>query len=252
MAKFSGSTVTPGQVSEGQQELIATAPVQQLQERTPQAQPANLKEFLDTPSELPPGEVAPEDITAGVEAGLAVEEQAASERVPTLRERGQDTSTVHRWQPRVVTPVSPVASTVDGGLKTRATQMAQAFSGPDAIHKLHVTPTRSLAVVRGEVEGDIAEIESAAKPGSLTAALHRSGAVATQYEGDKPVSNVDPLMLSVGSAVTENMFAQSAFGDTEEEIVDIDPTSKAPTVSKGRAGAFLSIECVPHLFEGIT
>ena len=67
----------------------------------------------------------------------------------------------------------------------------------------------------------------------MTAALNRSGAVNSYQNPDRSWTNeIDPLALQIGSAVTENMFAQSSFGDTQEGITPIDPETPNPTVSK--------------------
>ena len=234
MAKFSGSVVQPGQVSEAQQEVIATAPVKQLEERTPQATDMSFEEFLASEPELPPGEVTPEAIEAGTAAGIAAEEQVASERIPTLRERGADTTTVHKWDPKMANSV-PRA---DGGLKARALGMSEIFGGPEAINTLSITPTPEArpAALAGE-SAAVAQITA----GTLTAALNRSGAVnTTQDPATRSFTNaIDPLMLQVGSAVTENMLAGATFGDTAEGVQEIDPSAQTPTISKAQNNAQL-------------
>ena len=241
MAKFAGTSVTPGQATQLDQ-AAAALPQQQLEQATPQASSGS--SLFDKVAEA-----SVEDVAAGVQAGAEAEigrqEQLERERVPTIAERAADTQTVHKWDPTADYYDLPAAPKTDGGLKARAGKMATIFSGPEAMAKLSITPSTDARAAA--LEGDtatVAAVEAENQAGSLTAALNRSGAVTTTQD---PVSRqftntIDPVMLQVGSAVTENMFSDASFGDTDADIQDIDPDQPTPTITKAQGNAQLGQE----------
>ena len=242
MAKVSGTSVQPGQATELEQQTIAL-PAQRIQEEVPQASPAGGSIIGRVATNLSSPEVQAA-VQEGTEAALTEQQQIESERIPSLAERGQDTQTVHKWEPRgqIANPATPHT---DGGLRDRARKMARDFGTTAGIASLNVTPTT--AARPAALEGDTAEvarIEGEALEGSLTAALNRSGAVTTTQD---PVSRkftnaIDPVMLNVGSVVTENMLSDAAFGEADPEVTPIDPDSPAPTVSKAQNNTALGKE----------
>ena len=242
MAKVSGTSVQPGQATELEQQTIAL-PAQRIQEEVPQASPAGGSIIGQVATNLSTPEVQAA-VQEGTEAVLTEQQQIESERVPTLHERAEDTQTVHKWWPKG-DPNPPAQPHVDGGLRSRAGQMARDFGTTNGIATLKVTP--SVAARPAALEGDtatVADIEGEAYLGSLTAALNRSGAVTTTQD---PVSRsftnkIDPVMLQVGSVVTENMLAEAALGETDSSIEPIDPNVKAATVSKAQNNTALGKE----------
>ena len=238
MAKVSGSTVQAGQQDAVTQERIAAGPVGDLQQAVPQAAPTSFDELLagDVPApELPEGELPTDAVGAGVEAGLAAQQDVEKQRVPTIHERAADTS-VHTWTPKVAESQASKPRT-DGGLKARATNLASLFSGEGAT-RLGLTPSpgESRAALRAGDTAGVAEIEAKQQPGSLIAAFNRSGSVQSSQdpETNEWTNIIDPMMLAVGSAVTENMLADAAFGETDADIEAIDPENPAPTISKAQ------------------
>ena len=246
MAKVSGSTVQAGQQDAVTQERIAAGPVGDLQKAVPQAAPTSFDDLIEgkaPPPELPEGELPADAVGAGIEAGLAREQDIADQRVPTLNERAVDT-TINTWTPKAAA-AQAAKPTSDGGLMTRATTMSNLFSGK-GLTKLGLTPSTGPsreAALAGDTAA-VAQIEGEQSPGSLTAAFNRSGAVTSSKDPEtgKWTNSIDPMMLAIGSAVTENMISESAFGDTEADVQDIDPESPAATISKARGNRQLGTE----------
>ena len=203
----------PGQLSEAEAQVVAGAPTAELKERVPQA------EGFDSLLQ----EASLEDVTAGIEAGaqqeIAHQQQLERDRVPTLHERAQDTETVHEWD----TPVIAARKLKEGkipparpdlGLKKRSEHMASMFSAPDSLAALSVTPTKGREHL-GIDHTAVAEAQAEHSPGSLVAAMHRMNAVSSVQDPEtRSFSNtIDPMFLSVLSAVTENSMAEMAFGE---------------------------------------
>ena len=235
MAKFSGPSVTPGQPGSIQ------LPTEQIGEQIPTTQPQQTGTFIDDVAAAASLEDVQAGIQAGAEAEIETAQQQERERVPTLKERQGDTTTVHRWDP-MKQPATPRS---DGGMAARATNMVGMFGGGDPSVSLGITPVGQesrAAALAGDTSA-VADIAAEGTPGSLTAALNRSGAVTTSQRADNTWANkVDDTMLMVGSVVTERMFSDAAFGDTEGDIRDIDPESQAPTISKAQGNAALGQE----------
>ena len=232
MAKFSGPSVTPGQPGNI---VLPTDPAQG-QVPTPQGTGTFIDDLADAPVE---------DIQAGIQAGAEAEivqqQQLEQERIPTLKERQSDTETIHKWGP--TSP--PAAPSTDGGMSERAIGMAGKFGGASPLTTMGITPptTEARTAAKAGDTAQVATIASANKPGSLVAAFNRIGGVNSNQRTDGTWSNeIDPALIMTGSVVTEKMFAESAFGDTEGDIQDIDPESQAPTISKGQGNAALGQE----------
>ena len=271
MAKVSASQATPGQVSDLRQQAILQQPVDQVQEAVPQATPEGESKFdalmkgsvgqaaaTLTPEEAAIAtDIAADDETrqviqdvqaqtqAGAEAAIDVAAQQERERVASLSERAQQPlNETQKWDPRTINANNAKPST-DGGLKRRAQTMAALFSQGD---KLGITPasaasrailTGRASVIPGQTQGEaVAAYEAEVQGGSLIAAMNRSGAVQSSQDPETRswTNKVDPLFLQVGSAVTENMLSEAAFGDTDQDLQDyvIDPNNPAPTVDKAK------------------
>ena len=226
MAKFAGPSVTPGQPGSIQ------LPTQQIGEQIPTTQPAPSQTgtFIDDIG------AAPEPVE-GSEAA-ALEEQVERERIPDIETRMADKETVQKWTPQA----SPTIPESDGGIESRAVGMVSAFGGVDPATTLGLTPptpeTRALA--KEGFTSAVATQAAERTPGSLVAALNRSGAVTSTQRADNTWSNkVDDRMLMVGSVVTENMLADSAFGTPEEGAVILDPEARTAPVAKAKGNAAL-------------
>ena len=244
MAKFSGSQAAPGQRSDLDVQSVIQTPAQQVAEQTPQSAPAAGGAFerrLAQSLEHAPAETAAatvgESVAAGLEAGLQAEAQIESERVPTISERAADTSPT-----QFTTPFSKEdknTGNANGGLWNRSGAMVEAFNS-GAIN-FGLTPTTTEG--RGIAETDtasLADLEAEAQTGSLRAAFNRSGAIQYGRNPDRSWKvDINPLMLHIGSAVTENMMAEASFGDTDKDIEDIDPSQPSPTVVKAKNNAAL-------------
>ena len=207
MAKFSGASVKAGQTDALTQEAAAAGPVQQLQDRVPQAsEPQSFAELMEETPEATPEEIA-------------VQEQVESERIPTEPERKVDESP--KDFPIVTKPKLP---TVDGGLEDRASNMAQRYTSESPLKLSPRTPLTK-AVARGtEVDPGPealaqAEAEAVKNPGSLLAAFNRTGGVQNSFneETRSYETTIDPILLSIGSAVVENFFAGDAYESIDPE-----------------------------------
>ena len=235
MAKFTGSTVQPGQVND-----LAGSPVAKIQEEVPQASPSIFEDMINEETAVNNIDQTTTDaIGEGIEAGIATQAQVESERVPTLRERATDAPKFNKWQ--INRPDSG-----DGGLEARAQQVkkefhdrtrnvADKYSGTGEA-KLNITPTtketRELALL-----GDhsaVAVQEAEINPGSLISAVNRSGAVTTTQDPESRsfTNEVDPQFLIVGAAVTEDVIADLAFGES-----DVEPGQVLPDDTKQSAFA---------------
>ena len=225
MGKFAGPSIKPGQPTD------VVLPTEQIQERVPQQEPTPPPQrgtFLDDLVAAPVGDIQ-EGIQAGVEAELAQQEQIESERIPSIAERAA-APVQEAWVPKIEN--RPSIPEPDGGYRKRANAMATLFGGPKPQATLSITPKAESRAAVGDPQA-VADVEAQIQQGSLTAALNRSGAVNSYQNPDRTWTNeIDPLALQIGSAVTENMFAQSSFGDTQEGITPIDPETPNPTVSK--------------------
>ena len=229
MAKFSGPSVTPGQPGNI---VLPTDPAQG-QVPTPQGTDTFIDDLADAPVE---------DIQAGIQAGAEAEivqqQQLERERIPTLKERAGDTDTVHKWDPTAATATPET----DGGMKSRANKLADEFGGMSPNTTLGITPVgpEARTAAKAGDTAQVATLAAAQTPGSLTAAFNRIGGVTSDQSAEGTWSNqIDPMLLMAGSVVTEKMFADAAFGDTEGDIQDIDPESQAPTISKAQGNAAL-------------
>lgn len=227
--------VQPGQVSEAEAEVIAGAPTAELKERVPQAQ--GLDSLLQ--------EASVEDVSAGIEAGVQEELQRETERVPTLHERAADTTTVHEWTAPAQAAMNVKQGKVppksaDGGLKRRAATMAETFSSPNSLASLAITPTTVGRPHIGDPQA-LAQAEAEVNPGSLIAALNRSGAVTTEQNPETRSfeNTIDPMYLNVLSAVTENTMADLAFGEGETVEGIQQEEGDLPQVSKAQGNANL-------------
>ena len=243
MAKFSGASVKAGQTDALTQEAAAAGPVQQLQERVPQASdPTSFAELMD------PGAVDTttqvEDIAEGTVAAAEETAQIESERIPPPRERIQDT-TPRKWE--ITTPKD--APTADGGLFNRARAMAETFSN-DVPVLLSPRAPLAKAVARGQAtplsESAVAEAEAdfSTQEGSVHAAFNRSGALTSTFNEQTRSyeTSLDPRFLSVGSAVVENFMSGDAFTPIDPETgheaegAAIDPGEVGPiTRAQGNA-----------------
>ena len=109
MAKVGISTVQPGQATEVEQS-VAGSPVQDLKERVPQAESSGFDELIDPNAGV--DQDLSEAIGAGVEAGIAAEEQVAVERIAPVGERYRDISRIDKWN----TKQTKEADEADGGI----------------------------------------------------------------------------------------------------------------------------------------
>ena len=233
MSKFTAAIQQqPKQIKELQQTAAADLPA-----GTPAPAPADTKKRTAAQGSLmsaltapgaaattPAAEAVPESIQqdpldAGAENFLDVSEEAARHQVPGLVDRKRDTTTVHRW----LRPISSANSqNPDGGLGDRARSMADAMQNGQlypASQPKAGSEAWKLSNAGKQVEA--AAVLSADKEGSLSAALHRSGALQPNPSG-KLVPSV--LYAQVASAVTENMVAELSLGDGETVV---DPISQA-------------------------
>ena len=239
MAKLSGTSIAAGQQDALTQQAAAQGPVKQLQERVPQASaPQSFDDLLNAPEQGADVESIAEGAVAAAEETAQIE----SERIPTLPERARDQSPKD-WS---IKGTADLPAT-DGGLKARAHKLAADFSESPPVG---LTPRSELgqAVARDQATpvhpAAIAEAEAEAvnQPGSLIAAFNRSGAVTSTTDPNTGKFNntVDPLMLYVGSAVTESFLAGDAFTTIDEETgkeTTIDPSEVGPiTRAQGNEG----------------
>ena len=239
MAKLSGTSVRAGQQDALTQQAAAQGPVSQLQERVPQASaPQSFDDLLNAPEQGA-------DVASIAEGAVAAAEETAQiegERIAPLPERARDTAP-REWDFKGTADLP----SVDGGLKARAQNLANDFAESPPVG---LTPRSEVgqAVARGQATpvhpASIAEAEAEAvnQPGSLIAAFNRSGSVTSTTDPNtgKFINTVDPLMLYVGSAVTESFMAGDAFTKVDEETgkeTGIDPSEVGPiTRAQGSEG----------------
>ena len=219
MAKFSGASVKAGQTDALTQEAAAAGPVQQLQERVPQASaPTSFADLMEPDAVDTTTQV--EDIAEGAVAAAEETAQIESERIPAIQERAVET-TPRKWE-----LTTPSKKETDGGLKKRAAKMAEAYTDVDN-SPLGLKPFAPLAKAAAKgtatplTETSIGDAEAAAvnQPGSIRAAFHRSGALENTFDENTRSYKtiIDPDMLYVGSAVVENFFAGDAFAQIDDE-----------------------------------
>ena len=192
--------VQPGQASEVEAQVAAGAPVADLQQQVPQAEPGSLQEFLETPTAPAPtlAEEAAATIGEGVDEGLAavsdpifaedIEAQREREAVPDIITRRDNPETV-RWETRQAADAASTGPQTDGGLAARATNMASAFTSGELF-------VGGLQSKHGGVPKEIAETT-----GALT-----------------PEGTLDRGFLQMMSVITENHIAGLAFGDSEADV----------------------------------
>ena len=226
MSKFTAAiTQQPKQISELQQTAAADLPTgtQAPAPAPTKKQTAGQSSLVAALTAAPPPQALPEEIQQpiqeGADAAWAVEQEAERHAIPSLQQRAQDTTTVHRW----LRPVSSNSSqSPDGGIKDRARAMAQSMRDGSLIPAAQFKAgTESFALSK---EGDqVGAAAAADAEGTLTAALHRSGALEPNADG-KLVPNV--AYASIASAVTENMIAELSVGDDVAEG-QVDPIGQA-------------------------
>ena len=199
--------VQPGQVSEAEAEVIAGAPTQQLQERVPQAK--GLDSLLEATPEVSP-EATLDAVGAGVEAGIAREEEVAAQRereaIPDIITR-RDNPEVVEWKRR--TDEGAESASVDpkgdGGLADRAIVMADKFSAGD-LGLGGLTPAASNVVKD---------------------TLAASNAI-------DPEGNFDRGFLQMASVITENFFAGAQYSEgVEGAAVEGEAEGTAITKAQG-------------------
>ena len=174
--------VQPGQVSEAEAEVIAGAPVQQLQERVPQAKGLDsLLESADVPA-------VAAGVQAGAEAELAIQEQREREAVPDIITRRDEPPTV-AWEVKQSAEDASTGPQTDGGLAARATNLASSFT----------TGGLRLGGLQSKHGGAAKEIATAT--GALT-----------------PEGTLDRGFLQMMSVITENQIAGLAFADGEQGV----------------------------------
>ena len=191
--------VQPGQVSDAEAEVIANAPVQQLQERVPQAQ--DLASFLSSTPEATVDEVAA-GIGAGVEAEADLTAQREREAVPDIISRRENPPLVE-WQIKTKANADQASTgpQEDGGLSARATNMADAFTTGDWF----------LGGLESKHGGAVKDL--ATKTGALN-----------------PEGTLDRGFLQMASVITENQISQLAFSEGEADVqqeVEADTGSQA-------------------------
>ena len=196
--------VRPGQVSDVEQEVIASAPVQELKERVPQPQEGGLDSLL-APESAPPAAPIAEEV---------VEDTRERDVVPTITERSRETVTPTKWD---VKGDKPVADT-DGGLQARAQNVAAKFTNNNTW------------------EGGLG-LSGTTEQG-LAATLAKVGAVTDHGKVDRPDGGagfntaLDPGFLMVGAAVTENVITRLAQGQTAVANFQADKISDEPAPIK--------------------
>ena len=226
----------PGQATAAEQEVIAGAPAAELQERVPQSEGLDA---LLSPVEAAPAAPAVDAetqgiIDEGIQAGITAEEGAT---VPTLTERGKGEVDSIRWSPD---SGLKTAASADGGVAARAKNVSDKFA----------TSSR--------VDGGVGFSPSATvDTAGITGAFSKMGALLGQQkvetaEGNVFQTDVDPMFLQVGSAVTENIITRLAQGKTavadfQQEKIDADtgevvPVSATGEVSKSQGNAEIGRE----------
>ena len=242
MAKFTGSTVQPGQVND-----LAGSPVADIQEQVPQASGSIFDELITENETTNP--ITPEisdAIAEGVTTGIAAEEQAAQERVPTINERLKTT----KFEPYKIAAPGPDSG--DGGIEHRADNVIQQFGtirqradvvakkySGEGESKLNLTP--STAAREAALLGDhsqVAIIEAEVNPGSLIAAINRSGAALTVQDPNTRAfqTTVDPRFLAIGSIIAEDVIANQALGESDVEP-GFQPPENTTQVAFGKRNA---------------
>ena len=224
MSKFSGASAVKkaqeGQLSgielptEGEQLTTAPPPQEQpapsrLEQKLAQAAPAAAPE---PEAEVGPTEALEQEVAAEAEA-----QEIGRQRVPSLAERGQDTERVDRWMKPVI-PSQDSAATADGGLRSRAGQMAGALSaGALTLSAKGISSARKLET-EGVSGNELADAIAEKQKGSVLAALSRANAVT--YDPQQDLQVPDPLYGQVASAVVENEFANVLLGQAGPAQLD--------------------------------
>ena len=224
MGKFSVGASTNQELDNIRKQAIAQTPVpQDVKPAAPDetafsGSPLMARLRGDAPAPPPPADVT-QEVEAGIQQGLAVEEEAqrGAHQIKPLRERAQQMGRVDRWLRPVTT--NP---TGDGGIMNRAKAMANNASTGKLTPVVTPAPGSPtfLATKEGRTQPEIASVAAEEAEGSLIAAINRANAVV--YQGNKAVPN--PQYSAIASAVTENMIADLAYG---QEAEGVDPLAEA-------------------------
>ena len=225
MGKFTGSTVQPGQVDQATQTTIET-PVQQIQEKTPQAQGSAFEAILNQKAASP--EAAASEISAAADVDPDIAAQQERERVPALGERFQQAETASpKWKTTAPTDTE-ITDTKSGvqNLRARSKKLVdlvnnKQLSGGWGIGSNLKTPDgqkiKDIYATQGPEAGQQALLTANAN--SPAAIFQSTGATEITETG----TQVDPQFIATLSAVTENfmMGAQTASeGGAPKEKID--------------------------------
>ena len=186
MGKFTGAGTRGGQLSAlerlAQPELPTGTPVEGEVAAAPTVEQPSV-----APSAPPAAPTVPEVAEVGPAEGT----------VPTITERGRQQVAPVKWNPKLGPPVI----SDDGGIQHRAEKVASTFQNNSAW------------------EGGLA-ISPGQETTGLSAALSNVGAIVNQDKVQKPdgsagfQTQIDPVFLMIGSAVTENVITRIAAGQT--------------------------------------
>ena len=168
------------------------------------------------------------------EADLAEQQRQA---VPDMRKRWANPSVDN------IARKATASADVDGGIFSRAKQMAQAVETGGLVPPVSLRNTAGFKVAEsGGSSADIAEAIAAERDGSIQAAVTRIGAV---NQADPRAPKIDPDFILAGSMATEHMLMEFAAGaseleaDADVETADFDkaPLKKVTKVAKQQGNA---------------
>ena len=210
MGKFNISTVQPGQVDEATQSLIET-PVEQVQEKTPQAQGSAFEALLNQEADVDV-EAAAQEITEEASIDPDIAAQQERERVAPLKERiATSIAESPKWQTK------EVADTKDGmsNLIARAGNMKTLIDNKElsagwGIGAAEIDGKRISTIAKEQGPAAAQQALQVSQASSPSGILSKMGATAV-IPGTAQVA-VDPKFAGTLSVVTENfmMGAQTA------------------------------------------
>ena len=231
MSKFSQST-TGGELSKLQELAHAQLPTGTPQPEAPAAAPAPVAEgnalermqrMGGSATEIDPelGEAVDAGIQQGLEVQASQDAETQRQKVPNLKERAAGLAPSPDW--KIKMPSSDNSALPDGGLRSRASSLSQNAASGAIAPGLQLRGEARSAREEGATPEQVGQVAGEAKPGSLQAAILKSGGA--KWNGKS--ADVDPNYYYVGSAVTEGTIANLAFGE------DIDGEGEAFSQDEG-------------------
>ena len=238
MAKFSGTSVVPNQISDLQKRALTELPTGPVEEEVvhpadEHVDPGTFQDLL-TPGPTP---ASPQE---AVEEATPVDQQATPvdygeyqgevdrQTLPTMKERREGTGTPNKWKVQIPRSDTFAETEADGGIYSRADGMAESFLTGQLRPAISLANTPGKDIFQeGGTNHEVADAIADQKVGSLIAAVNRAGAA--NYNGTGAKFDIDPDYARVGSMVTENTLAELSAGGKDEATGELtaDPISEA-------------------------